>query len=242
MHLQEFGTKDGVPLVVLGGIPSHLEWADALVRRVQTSHRVLVPHLPGYGQTPASKPYSWRAVMNELETLLLERTRQPVIMVGHSAGAWRALELAARGALRVRGLLCLGATAQTPGAERDALRQFAGALRAGFDPTTIAAERLLAHRRDAEAVGAAQAMVSVAPEALADELEAFAAEPDVLPRLHGLRCPVILRTGSADASCPPAKAHAIAAAISTAHVEVIQGAGHLLWLETELNVFDVSEL
>lgn len=243
IHLEEAGAPDGIPLVVLNGIPSSLDWADSLVKRVERTHGVYVPHLPGYGRTPARQPYVWGEVIAALEEALMPKLRAPAVLVAFSGGVWRALELAVRGRLAVRGVLGIGGTAQTPEAERVGLRQLATALRAGFDATSIAAERFLATRRDAEAVAVVQSWVHAVPgAALADELEAFAAEPDLLPRLASLRCPVVLRTGSADLACPPEKARAVGAVVAHARVEIVPGAGHALWLEADRDVFDLSGL
>lgn len=243
IHLEEAGAIGGTPLVVLNGIPSSLDWATTLVTNVQRTHHVLVPHLPGYGLTPACHPYVWGEVISALEQTLASKIREPAVVVAFSAGVWRALELALRGRIPVRGVLGIGGTAHTPEAERVALRQFAGALRAGFDPTSIAADRFLATRRDPEAVALVQRWVRAAPAAaLADELDAFAAEPDLLPRLGALRCPLVFRTGSGDVSCPPEKARAVGAAVPHAHVDIVPGAGHALWLETDRDVFDLSGL
>lgn len=243
IHVEESGAPGGTPLVVLNGIPSSLDWAASFLTRVERSHHVLVPHLPGYGRSPARQPYGWGEVISALEEALTSKLREPALLVAFSGGVWRALELAVRGRIGVRGVLGIGGTAHTPDAERVALRQFASALRAGFDATSIAAERFLATRRDAEAVAVVQRWVHATPAAaLADELEAFAAEPDLLPRLASLRCPVVLRTGSADVACPPEKARAVGAVVPHARVEIVPGAGHALWLEADRDVFDLGGL
>lgn len=243
MHIEVSGTEGAAPLILLNGIPSGPDWAAPLVQRAQTTHHVFVPHLPGYGRTPPLRPYSWSAVMTQLEDALASRVRTPAAVVAFSGGVWRALELAVRGRLPIRGVLGIGGVAHLNDVERAGFRAFAAGLRGGFDGTTIAAERFLASRRDDAAVDTVKAFVrAITAEALADELEAMASEPDLLPRLSSLPCPVVLRTGTHDVSCPPEKAEAIAAAVPNGRVELIEGGGHALWLESPLDVFALPDI
>ncbi len=244
MHIEESGRLAGPPVVLLHGLPSTVDWAEALVRRLEPTHRVLIPHLPGYGLSPPVTPYGWSAVMSDLAGELKQRVGStPAVLVGFSGGAWRALELAADGLVPARAILALGAVAHLDDAERAGFRQFAAALRAGADLSALAGPRFLAKlAHDAAAVSQVQAWLRAAsPAALADELEALAGEPDVLSRLSHVKCPVTLRTGTADVACPPAKARAIAAAIPHAQLEWVEGAGHALNLEAP-DALDISGL
>ncbi|MGI6877763.1 alpha/beta fold hydrolase [Microbacterium sp. gxy059] len=49
---------------------------------------------------------------------------------------------------------------------------------------------------------------------------------DLRPRLHEIRCPVLIIQGSRDAGVPPARSRAAADAVPDARYELIEGAGH----------------
>lgn len=222
-------------VVLLHGLPSAVTWARSLLPALTAKYRVLVPHLPGYGRSPARAPYDWAHVRQELTAALKTQGVSRAAFVGFSGGAWRALELAAAGSLTPRGVVALGGLASLTTAERDGFRQFAGALRAGADLKPLAGPRFLARKlNEPAAVTEVQGWLDAAPRAaLADELEAIAQQPDLEPTLSTISCPVLARTGSADVACPPAKAQAITAACRHAKLELVDGAAHALMLEDE---------
>lgn len=218
-------------VVVLHGIPSDVGWAEQLVSALATTSRVLIPHLPGYGRTPARAAFDWPAMQHELASSLRGFSVQRPVLIGFSGGAWRALELASE--LGARSVVCLSGIAALGAADRDGFRQFAQALRSGVDLRPLAGPRFLARRAaDPAAVSVVQGWLEgVAPMALAAELDALAGQPDLLPQVGALRCPVLVRNGSADLVCPPSSAQALAHAAMNAHLELVEGAGHALLVE-----------
>ncbi|MDP1828042.1 MAG: alpha/beta hydrolase [Archangium sp.] len=220
-------------VVLLHGIPSDVSWGHELATALAPFARVLVPHLPGYGQMPAAVPYDWAQVHGDLVATLAEHHADRPILVGFSGGSWRALELALQPGVGPRGVVCLSGTASLELAERDGFRQFAQALRAGVDLRPLAGPRFLARKAgDDSAVATVQGWLSACPPAaLAAELEALAAQPDLVSRLKALDCPVLVRSGTLDQPCPPVKARAIAAACQRGSLELVEGAGHALLLE-----------
>ncbi|MFZ5442402.1 MAG: alpha/beta fold hydrolase [Myxococcota bacterium] len=234
IHVETHGAG-AEAVVLLHGLPSDVGWARSLTPALSAKYRVLIPHLPGYGQTPPRAPYDWEQVREELATTLSAHGASRAALVGFSGGAWRALELAASGGLAPRAVVALGGLASLTTPERDGFRQFATALRAGADLRPLAGPRFLARRlNDPAAVAEVQGWLSAAPaSAMADELEAIALEPDLEPTLSTLSCPVLARTGTADVACPPDKARAIAVACRHATLELVEGAAHALMLEDE---------
>lgn len=220
-------------VVLLHGVPSDVSWGNELAAALAPTARVLVPHLPGYGQTPAADPYDWSKVHDELVATLAEHRAARPILVGFSGGSWRALELALQPGVSPRGVVCLAGIAGLEPAERDGFRQFAQALRAGADLRPLAGPRFLARKAgDAEAVTTVQGWLSAcSPGALAAELEALAGQPDLVRRLSAIACPVLARSGTLDQACAPEKAGAIVAACTKGHLELAEGAGHALLLE-----------
>lgn len=191
--------------------------------------RVGVVHLPGYGRSASlDGPYDFDTVATLLEEAL---GSEPTVLVGMSGGAYRALQLAQRGRLDLRGMVLIGphpglATEQ----ERDGFRGFGPLLRSGADVRDLARARWLldgeAERSEAEEVLAW--MDATSREVLARECEAFADAPDLLPSLGALDLPVTLIAGEGDAAVPISLARAVHAALPAAELHVVEGAGHAL--------------
>lgn len=232
IHVDELGAGAGT-VVLLHGMPSDVTWATPLVEELKRQARVLIPHLPGYGRTPSRPTFDWVSIQRELLSSLLQLGAQRPILIGFSAGAWRALELAGEGELSCRGLVCLSGIAALEAGEREGFRQFAQALRSGADLRTLAGPRFLARRaKDPEAISAVASWLdAVSPSSLAAELDSLASQPDVLPRVSALMCPVLVRNGTADPVCPPPKAQAIVSAARDGSLELVDGAGHALMIE-----------
>lgn len=230
LEVDVVGPENGEVVVVLHGLPTTVDWGERLVKALAPARRVLVPHLPGYGRTPAMpEPYDWDAVNDALEDAVVRLGSRRCSIVGFSGGAFRALELAPR--LETQAVAVLAGIAALDSAERDGLRQFAAALRSGADLKPLAGPRFLARRAsDPIAVAAVQAWVTAAPaHALAAEQDALAERPNV--DLKKVACPVLARTGTADVATPPLKAQQIVSGVARGTLELVAGAGHALMLE-----------
>ena len=179
-------------------------------------------------------------------TLLASLALRPAVVVGASMGAAVALELALADPGAVSRLVLVA-----PLLEPDP--RFAAVLHAWTaheTPTSEARIRamlpwlfgrnLLAHagRREA-AVAALRAMAARTPaDTLARHADAILAWLGTrAPDLTRLTLPVLVVGGSDDVLTPPAQADAVAAALPTARLEVLAGAGHSLPIERagELN-------
>jgi len=109
--------------------PSHLM---PLARALAATHRVLVPDLPSYGQSPAVPGCQDLDVgIEALERAALSRTRGPTALVGHSLGGYRVLAMAIRRRVEVSSLVTLGGMASSTEEMRAAFGGMATALRAG---------------------------------------------------------------------------------------------------------------
>jgi pimeloyl-ACP methyl ester carboxylesterase len=95
MITNSFGPATGKPVLLLhgGGVAGWM-WT-SLRQDLETSHRVLVPDLPGHGES-AGEPYlSHAATIEALAQLLVAGNTRPVAVIGFSLGAQLAIELAA---------------------------------------------------------------------------------------------------------------------------------------------------
>lgn len=231
LHVFEAG--EGPPVVLLHGMPSPPDDLEALAPEL-AGRRVLVPHLPGYGQTPhAPGSQGIEAVEAALiEALALRHVEHPVI-VGFSAGAYRALSLAL--AMGAAAVVCLGGFAELSDEEKAGARAFAATLRAGVDPRKQLPGRFLSasHRaaRPIDDVVVERWIDSAARDALIEELEDLAAAPSLLPRLAGLDVYVTVRHGELDVATPRAHAERIVGAARAGRLQIVPGVGHALLLE-----------
>ncbi|MDB4938964.1 MAG: alpha/beta hydrolase fold protein [Labilithrix sp.] len=231
LHVFEAGA--GPAVVFIHGLPSPPEELEALAADLP-GMRVLVPHLPGYGKTPASAAHhGWLAVQAALVRALRARDVERPALVGYSMGAYRALSLAFETAARA--VVCIGGFAELSAEERAGMAGFAGALRNNVDVRAILPERFLsaAHRarHPSDDAIVTRWIDAAPPHVLVEELEDVAQAPSLLHRLAQLECPVLARTGDLDLAVPATHARAIANAAKHGVLEIVAGAGHALFLE-----------
>ncbi|WP_323960447.1 alpha/beta fold hydrolase [Arthrobacter sp. JZ12] len=94
MHLNTFGSSRGRPVLLLhgGGVAGWM-W-NALAKALQAEHLVLVPDLPGHGES-AGEPYrSHEHTVTELARMVTEAAVGPAAVVGFSLGAQLTVKLA----------------------------------------------------------------------------------------------------------------------------------------------------
>jgi 3-oxoadipate enol-lactonase len=233
MHVREYGDGPSA-VIVLHATPGTSSDFVPFAQALGTSHRVLVPDLPGYGPSAPIDPYDWDAAQRAIERMLRSRGIEQIAAVGHSSGCYRAFRLALEDAIHVTRIACLGATAGPAEAGRKSLREAAGALRGGRDLGSMFVMRFLSERSraDARMVEGVENWLKAAPrEVIAAELETFAGLDHLGPRLAAIRAPTLFRVGELDVATPPAISEALAREIPSARVEIVAGAGHALLLE-----------
>ena len=95
MHVNRFGPDDGAPVLLLhgGGVAGWM-W-NSLRRSLEGQYLVLVPDLPGHGQSADESYRSHAETVDALGRVLTRGTSAPVAVVGFSLGAQLAIELAA---------------------------------------------------------------------------------------------------------------------------------------------------
>lgn len=223
----------GPVVVLLHGSPSPPDGLLPLAERLASDFRAVIPAFPGYGRTPplAGDP-SMDRVRAALERTLAALGVQEAALIGFSAGAYRAFELALSGTVRATRIVSLAGLASLEAEERPAYVQFAALVDSGADLREIAASRMTSEsfrRRDP----ARAAEVSRWPEAttrsvLSAELRAFSTSADLRPRLAEIRVPVLARVGALDAAAPPSKSEDIVRHVSRGRLEVVPGVGHAL--------------
>jgi pimeloyl-ACP methyl ester carboxylesterase len=235
MHVEERGS--GSAVVLLHGSPTAVTDFQPLATALATRHRVLVPHLPGYGETAAAPtPYRLDDVIERLEQRLLDAGVSRAAFVALSGGAYKAVALALRDRIQVSRLALLAPVVGMDGASAQGFRDVVAAMRAGaFDPRPSWLDRMASPglaQRDPAAAAKVSAWLNEAPLAvICDELAAAADATDLRPRLHELACPVLVCAGTADAAVPAAWAEDVVGRVRDGALEWIEGAGHALLIE-----------
>lgn len=74
-------------------------------------------------------------------------------------------------------------------------------------------------------------LAATTPDVIADEIEAFAAGPDLAPRLRDANLRLFIRVGAEDVATPPEQARRMAAAVPGAALEEIPGVAHAQMIE-----------
>lgn len=243
-HVQCAGTGPALLLLHGTGASAH-SWRD-LVPSLSQRFRVIAPDLPGHGFSSGFEDgrYSLPGVTDAVRGLLRALDAAPDCIVGHSAGAAIALELARPG----RG------GAPPPGSVvsvNGALLPFAGVAGYAFPPVArlASASRLLAHAlaRRARDRGAVERLIESTGSRLTPagielygrlledpahirSVFSMMAGWDLRPLLAALRdidAHVTLIVGDNDRTIPPGQAEDAAARLRHAKVVRLPGLGHL---------------
>lgn len=240
MYVRDVGVGEAV--LLLHGTPCPATYWEPLVARLQDRFRVLVPDLPGYGQSARLVHPTVERVGDALATWLRDHDIHALrAIVGYSTGAYRAFDLALRHSVDIRVIVSLAGIACFDDDAR-ALRR-ALAHRLLEDPLYLRSPEVrsilidlmlsvpwrVAHPATEHAI--ASWVDATTSGALAGELLALAESRDLRPELARLRCPVYARVGALDVGCPPERSAQIVEHVARGELEVVPGCGHALLVE-----------
>ena len=228
---------NGPPLFLFHSLLSDRASFDAIVPKLSQSFRLIVPELPGFGQS--------RLVSGGLADIadrMAEAVRDAAggdeaIVLGNGYGGFVALQMAIRhSGIATRLILAdCGAAFSEPG--REAFRNMAVASKAkGLAAITdVAMRRLFAPEFQEEH-----------PDLMRDRREAFLrtdpevfraacvalAELDLRPELGKVTAPVLVLVGEHDEATPPPMSRELAAGLPNARLKAISGCAHVPQLQS----------
>jgi 3-oxoadipate enol-lactonase len=227
---------EGRPLFLFHSLLSDRASFDAIAPDLSKSLRVIVPELPGFGQSPAVTG-GLAAVADRMAEAVKDGAEgQEAIVLGNGYGGFVALQMAIRHpGIAVKLVLAdCGAAFSEPG--REAFRNMAAASKAkGLAAITDVAMRrlfapefqsahpdLMSDRREA--------FLKTDPEVFRDACAALA-ELDLRPELSKVKVPVLVLVGEHDEATPPPMSHELAAGLPQARLLVIPGCAHVPQLQ-----------
>ena len=233
----------GPVTVLLHAFPcDHTMWNAQIPALVDAGWRVLVPDLPGFGESARldQAPFL-AAVVDALADSLLERSVDRCVLVGLSVGGYLIMEWLRRHPEMVAAVALCDTKASADGDQARAARlDMAAAIER--DPSTCATilhERLLpvivggttTDRRPEVVATVRNWMDSVDPATVAWYQRAMAARPDSLDTLRESEIPVLVVWGEEDAMAPEAEQLSMVKALREGRLVVIPDAGHLSAIE-----------
>lgn len=230
---------EGPVIVLLHGWSMSSAVFAELVSLLAQSFRLLVPDLPGHGQSdPAERP-SLATMSEDLEEWINTATDGPICLAGWSLGGMLSLELAARSLIQIERLILLGTTPRFTNADdwpcglpatqvlsltRNLSRRFEATLGdfffLSFAGEDISPERLLEIRRFAVKGG-------VLPDkATATALLTLLETQDQRHLLPGIVQPCLVLHGEQDRIAPITAGRRLAVALKNGRIVELSGVAH----------------
>ena len=240
----EFGS--GPPLVLLHSLLSDRASFDAVIPALSQTFRVVVPELPGFGDSHAVEG-GLEAVADRMAEAVKDCARgEPPIVLGTGYGGFVVLLMAIRHPAIAKRLVLAdcGAAFSEPG--RQAFRNMSAAAEANglAAITDVAMRRLFAPD-----------FQESHPDLMADRREAFLrtdmatfraacdalANLDLRPQLAGMTIPTLVLVGEHDEATPPPMSHELAAGLPDARLIVLPGCAHVPQLQAPSAFLDAID-
>jgi 3-oxoadipate enol-lactonase len=234
INATEYG--EGPPLILFHSLLSDRTSFDRVVPKLSKTFRVIVPELPGFGQSaPANGGLA--AVAARMADAVREAANgEKITVLGNGYGGFVALQMAIdQPEVATRLVLAdCGAAFSEPG--RQAFRNMAAVSAAkGLSAITdVAMRRLFAADFQEQN-----------PDLMRDRREAFLrtdagvfqeacealASLDLRPELPQVKVPVLVLVGEHDEATPPPMSHELAAGLPNAQLMLLQGCAHVPQLQ-----------
>lgn len=236
IHHHDLGV--GVPVVLLHGFPLDSRIMLGVAERLATTCRVIVPDLPGFGQSRCDTPFTLDSLADDVHALLGRIHAAPCVLGGLSMGGYISLAFAALHPDALRGLALIDTRADPDGEEvkRNRERFATIARELGVQPIIDAMlPRMFSEttaRDRPEIVRQVTEIMSGCPaETVAVASLAMRGRADHTDTVRRLSCPLLLVYGRHDASTPPSVGEALASLAPRGTLRVIEDAGHLSPIE-----------
>lgn len=224
----EGGNRQQPPVILIHGAgSSHLCWPAAL-RRLPGC-RVLALDLPGHGRSAGVGLQSIDLIADRLVDFLEALGLYHAVFIGHSLGGAAALGLAARHPGHVAGLGLIGSGAYL-NVPPELVQQLSSPVTYGAGLQQIEASLSAPKTPPGMLEDALRMLKETRPSVLyADWLAC--SRYDLRDRVAGIRAPTWVACGTADRATPLAFSHFLASRLPDAELQILSGAGHLIFME-----------
>src|SRR5450432_3351643 len=235
VNAAQFGK--GPPLFLLHSLLSDRASFDAVIPVLSQSFRVIVPELPGFGQSSAVSGDLAAVADRMAEAVKDAAGGDDTIVLGNGYGGFVALQMAIRHPATASQLILADCGAAFSESGREAFRNMAAASKAkGLAAITdVAMRRLFAPEFQAGH-----------PDLMRDRREAFLrtdpdvfqtacaalAELDLRPELGQVKAPALVVVGEHDEATPPPMSRELAAGLPDARLKIIAGCAHVPQLQS----------
>lgn len=230
------------PVLLIAGYGANLAgWSPLLVDSLSQRHRLILFDNRGAGNSGKPPgPYTMGQFADDAATVLDAAGIETAHVLGVSMGGMIAQNFALRHAERVRGLI-LGCTLPCGPQSPDVTPPSEAVMRVLLAPRTddaaqdirnlwpiLYSDEFVEHHRDLleEWLRVKSAYPQAPQHALESQMHAVTETHNVLDRLHEIRQPTLVLTGSADVLIPPQNSRLIAGRIPNAELIEYEGVGH----------------
>jgi len=228
---------EGPPLFLFHSLLSDRASFDAIVPALSRSFRVVVPELPGFGQSRTVHGGLAAVADRMAEAVRGAANGKDAIVLGNGYGGFVALQMAIRhpGIASRLVLADSGAAFSEPG--REAFRNMAAVSGAkGLAAITdIAMRRLFAPEFQAQnpelMADRRSAFLRTDPEVFRAACDALA-KLDLRAELTDVKVPVLVLVGEHDEATPPPMSRELAAGLPKADLKIIPGCAHVPQLQS----------
>lgn len=199
----------GFPVLLVHGFPVDGSLWNYQAEKIQDCCRLLIPDLPGSGQSPLTFPITIESMADMLYDILLQEHIDHCILIGHSMGGYIALAFAEKYSPKLKGLGLYHSTAfsDTEEKKQGRIRSIAMMQRYGAGAflrqmmPNLFAEKYRENNKDA-----LKALIKSKEDANLNTLsayyEAMMNRPDRTHILRQIKVPVLFVIGEKDTSAP----------------------------------------
>jgi pimeloyl-ACP methyl ester carboxylesterase len=242
MKLHHVRRGAGEPLLLIQGMSGHsLHWGEPFLGGLESHFDCVAVDHRSTGESPRSDdPFTLADLADDAVAVLDELGIESAHVLGISMGGMVAQELALRHPERVRRLV-LGCTYAGGEGQRltapEVLQRLMAGMQSGDRDVALRTAWEInvseAFARDEERYAAFREVSATRPVAVAVILRQMQAigGHDTSARLPEIDAPTLVVHGTEDQMLPCSNGEAIAQAIPGARLEVLEGVGHLFWIE-----------